>query len=324
MANNIQTTYVNAQRNREDLADFIANISPDETWTLETIGKTSATNELHEWLHDVLPVPNLNNAAVEGMDAVTQAQSQVARIGNYTQNLQKVFAVSDKQKTSDEAAETELARLLYNNMKGIKLDMEASILERTSGGIGTDGTVGSTMKGINGFIVTNALCGVGGSVVAGTASGTSFTNPTITAGTARPLTEALLMQGMEQSYTKGGKVTSLLVSPLGKQTVSGFQERVTKYQNVAEDSKVYHTAIDAYASDFGVITIVPSIVLSQVSSTTAYGLDTAQFKLAEKESIGYEKLARTGTYDKYMINWEATLECRAEEGSFTIRDLSGY
>jgi len=35
-------------------------------------------------------------------------------------------------------------------------------------------------------------------------------------------------------------------------------------------------------------------------------------------------LARTGNYDKYMINWEATLEVRAEEGSFIIRDLSGY
>ncbi|KAK46347.1 hypothetical protein BG58_10980 [Caballeronia jiangsuensis] len=93
---------------------------------------------------------------------------------------------------------------------------------------------------------------------------------------------------------------------------------------MAKESKTYHTAIDVYDTDFGAITVVPSIVLSQVSSTNAYLLDSKQFALAEKQSVGLEKLSRTGTYDKYMINWEATLEVRAEEGSAIIRDLSSY
>jgi len=213
--------------------------------------------------------------------------------------------------------------LTYNNMKAIKLDMEASLLERTAGGVGDGVTTPRTLKGAAGFIVTNALCGTGGSVVAGTSS-TTFTNPTITAGTPRPLIENLLTEGMQQAFSKGGKVTTLLVSPLGKMTVSGFNERVAKFQDVAQDAKVYHTAIDVYDSDFGAISIVPSIVLSQVGSTNAYGLDVDKFAIAEKQSAGMEKLARTGNYDKYMINWEATLEVRAEEGSFIIRDLSGY
>ncbi|MGY6156617.1 SU10 major capsid protein [Paraburkholderia graminis] len=320
---NIVNSYAAAVHNREDLGDKIWNIAPDDTWFLDNIGKTTATNNLHEWLHDTLPTPSLTNAVIEGTDAVTQAQTPVTRIGNYTQNLQKVFGVSDRQKASDEAGMTEVARLTYNNMKAIKLDMEATLLERTSGAVGDGSTTASTMKGVAGFLVTNALCGTGGSVVAGTSS-TTFTNPTITAGTARALTEDMLISGMQKSFSKGGKVSTLLVSPLGKSTISGFQERVQKFQDVAQDSKVYHTAIDVYDSDFGAISIVPSIVLSQVSSTNAYGLDVKQFALAEKQSIGMEKLARTGTYDKYMVNWEATLEVRAEEGSFIIRDLSGY
>jgi len=51
MANNIQTTYTNALTNREDLGDEIWNIAPHDTWFLDNVGKTSATNELHEWLH---------------------------------------------------------------------------------------------------------------------------------------------------------------------------------------------------------------------------------------------------------------------------------
>ncbi|SAK46579.1 hypothetical protein AWB76_00938 [Caballeronia temeraria] len=322
MANNIVTSYDAKIHNREDLGDTIWNIAPHDTFLLDNAKKTSASNNLHEWLHDSLPTPSLTNAVVEGTDAVTQAQTAVSRIGNYTQNLQKVFAVSDGQKASDEAGLTELARLTYNNQKAIKLDAEATLLERTSGAVG-DTSTARTMKGVAGFIVTNALCGTGGSVVAGSGAST-FTNPTVTAGTARPLTEALLTQGMQQSFVKGGKVTTLLVSPLGKMTVSGFNARVAKMQNVADDSKVYHTAIDVYDSDFGPISIVPSIVLAQVSSTNAYGLDLTKFAVAEKQSIGMEKLARTGTYDKYMINWELTLESRAEEASFVIRDLSGY
>lgn len=319
MANNIITTYDAKLHNREDLGDKIWNIAPDETWFLDNASKTTASNNLHEWLHDSLPTPSLTNAVVEGVDAVTQAQTPVSRIGNYTQNMQKVFAVSDAQKASDEAGLTELARLTYNNMRAIKLDAEATLLERTSGSVG-DSATARTMKGAAGFLVTNALCGTGGSVVAGTGAST-FTNPTITAGTARALTEDLIVQGMQKAKSKGGTVTSLLVSMAGKVSVSGFQERVQKFQDVSKESKVYHTAIDVYDSDFGPITIVPSIVLTQIGSTNAYGLDMKQFAVAEKQSVGLEKLARTGTYDKYMINWELTLEARAEEGSFIIRDL---
>jgi len=320
---NIVTSYDAKIHNREDLGDQIWNIAPDDTWFLDNAGKTSATNNLHEWLHDTLPTPNLNNAVLENVDAVPQAQAPVSRIGNYTQNLQKVFAVTDAQKASDEAGMTEVARLTYNNMKAIKLDAEATLLERTAGAIG-DNVTARKMLGAAGFLTTNALCGVGGSVVAGDRSTTTFANPTVTAGTARPLTEDLLIAGMQKAFVKGGKVSTLLVSPLGKSTVSGFQERVQKFQDVASNSKVYHTAIDVYDSDFGPISIVPSIVLAQVGSTNAYGLDVKQFAVAEKQSVGMEKLARTGTYDKYMVNWELTLEVRAEEGSFIIRDLSSY
>ncbi|MEX3923072.1 DUF5309 family protein [Paraburkholderia sp. BR10936] len=324
MANNIVTPY-EVKTNREDLGDKIWNIAPDKTPVLDAIGKTTATNSLHEWVHDTLPIASTTNAVTDGIDAVTQAQTAAARIGNYTQNLQKVFAVSDNQKTSDEAGMTELARLTYNNMKSIKLDMEATILERTAGTVGDDtGSNPRTMLGVAGFLTTNALCGAGGSVTAGARTASSFANPTIVAGTARPLTEDLLIAAMQDAYTKGGTPSTFFVSPKGKVTVSSFNERVTKMQNVADDSKTYHTAIDAYATDFGVITIVPNIVLAQVGSTNAYLIDTKQFALAEKKSVGLEQLARTGTYDKYMINWEATLEVRAEEGSAIIRDLSGY
>jgi hypothetical protein len=49
---------------REDLSDVIYSISPTDTPIMSSIGKTKATNTLHEWMTDSLAAATTNNALI--------------------------------------------------------------------------------------------------------------------------------------------------------------------------------------------------------------------------------------------------------------------
>ena len=55
--------------NREDLADFITNISPTETPFYSGIGRTKAKAVIHEWLTHSLAAAAATNVVVEGNEA---------------------------------------------------------------------------------------------------------------------------------------------------------------------------------------------------------------------------------------------------------------
>ena len=53
---------------REDLKDFIANISPTDCPFTNMVGKAKAENTYFEWQTDALAAPNTGNAQIEGDD----------------------------------------------------------------------------------------------------------------------------------------------------------------------------------------------------------------------------------------------------------------
>ena len=52
---------------REDLSDVIYDISPTDTPIMSSIGKSKATNTLHEWQTDSLAAASTTNALIEGV-----------------------------------------------------------------------------------------------------------------------------------------------------------------------------------------------------------------------------------------------------------------
>lgn len=68
---------------REDLADFITNVDPDETPVFSSIKKASAGQTFHEYQRDVLATPDANNAAVDGDNATSISITPPTRVGNY-------------------------------------------------------------------------------------------------------------------------------------------------------------------------------------------------------------------------------------------------
>ena len=80
--------------NREDLSDVIYDISPVDTPFMSNIGRTKATNTLHEWQVDSLAAHSADNSVIEGDDATNDAVSATSRYKNYTQISDKVVVVS--------------------------------------------------------------------------------------------------------------------------------------------------------------------------------------------------------------------------------------
>jgi hypothetical protein len=88
---------------REDLADVIYDISPQDTPIMSSIGKTKATAVNHEWQKDSLAAATTANAAAEGADATSATLTPTVRIGNYTQIVQKTIQVSGTLEAVDKA-----------------------------------------------------------------------------------------------------------------------------------------------------------------------------------------------------------------------------
>ncbi len=88
---------------REDLADVIYDISPTDTPIMSSIGKSRATQTLHEWQTDVLAAATFGNALVEGDDATSASLSPTVRVGNFTQIVGKTVQVSGTLEAVDKA-----------------------------------------------------------------------------------------------------------------------------------------------------------------------------------------------------------------------------
>lgn len=111
---------------REDLANYITNISRDETPFASSVGTSKATSVNHEWLTDDYANPT-DNAAVEGADYNSSSIvfNNRVRKNNYTQIFRKELGVSGTSIATDQAGvANEYAYQLEKNAVELKRDIE--------------------------------------------------------------------------------------------------------------------------------------------------------------------------------------------------------
>lgn len=82
---------------REDLQDFIANVSPRDTPLLSELRQVSVDGGFVEWQTDSLPA-RAHNANVEGIAFTDVALTTPSRLFAHTQLFTKFGSVSDKQR----------------------------------------------------------------------------------------------------------------------------------------------------------------------------------------------------------------------------------
>ena len=281
---------------REDLQNAIYDISPTTTPFMSTIGKTTAKNTYHEWQTDSLADVNLNNAQVEGADAVSATLTPTTRVGNYTQISDKVIKVSTTDDKVDKAGRsTETAYQLAKASAEIKRDMESILLSDQAQDAGTSATP-RKLGGIQSWLTTNTVAGAGA------------------------FTEDNLKDAVLKAYTAGGEPSMLLVSPAQKQVVSTFKGIAEqRYQAPKSSATTIIGAADVYLSDFGTLSVVPDRFLAD---DVALVLDPSMANTCYLRPFKQTQLAKMGDSEKHLLNVEYTLVVKNEAAHAMVTDLT--
>jgi len=299
---------------REDLADVIYDISPQDTPIMSSIGKTKATAVYHEWQTDALDAATTANAAVEGADATAATLTPTVRLGNYAQIVQKTVQVSGTLEAVDKAGrKSEKAYQLAKASAELKRDIETIISANQGRDSGSPRKLGSLLS----WIKTNTNKQT--ATTAG-ADPTTIGVSTRTDGTTRTFQESMLKDVVQKVFTSGGTPTLLVVPPALKQIVSGFEGLAQhRYNSNATGQITILAGADLYQSDFGVLQIVPDRFMR---SRDALVLDPEYAALAYLRPFQTNELARTGDSEKTQILAELTLEVKNEAAHGGIFDLA--
>ena len=298
---------------REDLSDVIYDISPTDTPIMSSIGKSKATNTLHEWQTDSLAAASTTNALIEGDDAAAASISPTVRLTNFTQIVGKTVQVSGTLEAVDKAGrKSEKAYQLAKASAELKRDIEAIITANQAKTNGQATTTARKMGALLSWITTNVSKGSAGTNPTGDGSDVRSDTTTVT------FTEAMLQTVVQEIFTEGGTPKLLVVPPGLKATVSGFTGiAAQRYVTGAEPTTIV-AAAGAYLSDFGLISIVPDRFMR---TRDALVLDPEYAALAYLRPFQTNDLARTGDSDKTQILAELCLEMRNEKAHGGIFDI---
>lgn len=298
---------------REELADVIFNISPEETPFQSNVKRGKCQNTYFEWQTDELANIDLDNNVAEGDDVTTFDEvSPTTRIGNYVQISRKTLIISNTHETVNKAGRnSEIAYQLAKRGKELKRDVEAISLSNQ----GASGTDPRKTGGILAFIKTNVDKASDGVSPAWTSAPTD----TRTDGTRRDFTEAMLKTVVQECWKEGANPSILMVGPANKQVVSAFTGIAEQRYNAtgAKPSTIIGAA-DIYVSDFGNLSIVPNRFMRQGDALV---LDPEYAEIVYLRPIKQETLAKTGDAEKRMLITEWGLKVHQEKAHGLVTDL---
>lgn len=325
VANTFET--YDAVGNREELANTIHMLTPEETPFLSLIGRKAVKSIHPEWQTDTLASPSTSNNQPEGNDWSYDAITATTRIGNYCQISEKSFVISRTQDHTDKAGrDSEVARETAKKGVELKTDMEVTLLSNQAASAGSgDGASNRKLAGFRAWLATNDSLGSGG------ASG-SFSNGiqgAATDGTQRAFTKAIMDEVILSAYNAGGNPRVMMVSPYVKTVFSTFLDAadvVALRKNVGDGQAKIVAAADAYLSDFGLFTVVPNRQMARAGGSiarNAFFIDPKMVKMGVFDDIQMHKPAKTGDAEKRVLNVEYTLLVSNEAAHGVAADLYG-
>ncbi len=328
---NTYETY-DATGNREELADKIYQISPEETPFVSLIGKKSVASVHPEWQTDTLAAPSTDNNQPEGNDWSFDAITATTRVGNYTQISDKKIIISRTQeKTSKAGRKSELAREIAKKGVELRTDMEVTLLSNQASSAGSgDGATNRTLGGMRAWLASNDDMGGSGSS-GGFNAGTGVVDAA-TNGTQRAFTKAILDSTILSTYNAGGSPTVLMTSPYVKTVFSTFLDdaNIVPTRSYAEKGASAKTTLIAsaeiYKSDFGNISVIPNRQMARNGAAVArnaFLIDPKMVSLGVFDDIKMVTPAKTGDAEKRVLVTEYTLCVHNEAAHGVCADLYG-
>lgn len=294
-------TYPDVAR-RESLLDAVNMLDPTDTQLLSGLKQGTANNTLHEWIQESLETVG-DNAQAEGADAPTDGSGDPSRVQNVTQIFSKTARISGSE-TADalkRVGGNRMSREITKKMKALKNDTEFALIRGSiaSGVASSSAASARRLKGVKNFITTNAT----------NHSGTS-------------LTEVILNDLFELSWTQGDNIDAVYTPMKGKRRISSFTAGSTK--NIEAKDRRLVNAVNVYESDAAkLVKIFPHrhITVSGDYVTTATpGFDVLALAEDTWATAWYRKtftkpVASVGDYEAKQIIHELTLEALQEKAN---------
>lgn len=316
--------------NREDLADVIYDLFPDDTYFLSNLQKTRASATLHEWLGDTIVAPS-SNINLEGNDGEFSSIVSPSRYANYTQIFKKEFIVSGTQEAVSKAGRrTEGGRQSVKQMRELKNDVEWAMVRNQTASAG-NATLGRALGSMENWIGAGrtASSSAATSHVLATA-GTGATTAAISSKVPGAVTDASAGSGgtfeqsdlelaLEGAWQQGGDTDLIAVSASVKNTLNDFTGIAQRQVDVGRNQQASITAAaDLFVSNYGTHRV---LLHRHIRTNVCLCIDSSLWACSALRDFRMERLAKTGDGDKYSILYEGTLECRNYLGNSKVSSI---
>lgn len=310
------TTYT-AVGEREQLADVIYRIDPDETPIFSALKKETSNGIFTEWQVQELAAASGSNFVNEGADASYAAPTATSRLGNYHQISQKAVTVSKTLDVVEKAGrDREVAYQKVLKSLELRRDIEKSIGDTDQARSGTDPRKSA---GLTSWI-TNGSVGASGAFATGDGTDTP------TGGTDRALTLALIEDGMQDAWTDGGNPKLLCASATNRANFSDLSASgnlVSNDVNMTQaKATTYVGSTSVFLTDFGTLDVAPSRFLGN-DRIFLLDPDFASVCTLNGRNFAENEIAATGDSEKFQIVTEWSLKVQAPKAHAMILDLNG-
>lgn len=286
---------------REDLLDFIENLSPKDTPLFNNLGAMQVNAGYVEHLQDTLTAAS-TNAWAEGGAATDVALTMPTRNATIIQNFQKHFWVSGRNQAVNHAGmSSPMAYQEVKQMRILKTDVELA-LHRGSAVTGPT-TAPQTAGCLNAISTYNT-----------SSSGTT-------------LTERVFNDLITLSYSTPVNLREVYCNMQVKRTVNGYTTDTTRWIPAGDRRQV--DIIEVYESEVGILSLFKSRYQLQAASIGAFGnsflvIDPDFFTVGWLRQFRTFELGLDGDRVRKMIVGELGLIVRAEEAGVVGQGYVAY
>ena len=328
MATNFTSTTQGGQR--EDLANWISNISRDMTPFVSSIGKGKASATLHEWSTDTLEAASVQ-AAAEGATFAESASPVVARVTNRTQILTKGIRVSGTLEAVDKVGrKSEFKYQTEKRGKEMARDLEMVMLSTQVSAVHGGSATGNIQAGARKMGAYQSYSTV--NVVAGTAPAATGTGSVTGAGDGSNVAVAqsghtnanVTLADINETLRLVNGVTSvapnkLMMSTTNKVRFSDLMTGTTNVRRNIDEKGKLRQSVDLYESDFGDVELVHNYLMG---NTEIFVYDPSTMSINTLRPLHFRDISEDGDSLRSFMVQEVTFEAKTPTGNAVILDVT--
>jgi hypothetical protein len=292
--------------NREDLADYVSMIDPEEVPAFSYFGRGEASSTKHEWQTISLRAP-AKNAQAEGDTFAATAAKISVRLFKYCQISSEIASVSRTQQVVNKAGvDSEIDRQMMLKTLELRRDIE-------KGTILANQDFKSSDPRENAGIVTwagTSFVGVGGTEP--TANG----DTEYAAGTVWNLDTDRINNHLKEMYIAGARPSMMMMHPSGKLVFdelaagSNLADNQVPLARGGDDGVDFVVTVSVYKSAFGRISIMLNQWMGESEILTFDGRQQFKPKVCTLPESNFAPGPVVLNHDgrSRAVVWEGTLE----------------